>query len=213
MKDRIIKRAFLFYSLAKEYKELYDILDSAEKLDTYKDRESLLEKKLKRISSGSSRIVYSYNNDIVVKFAKNEKGIAQNKAESNIKIKSKYVNKVIDKSKKYNWITCAYLDDLKEKDFKELIGYSFKDISECFLYSLKKLSDSKYKKPKNFDEISKTSFYKDILNIAEKYKLMPGDLSRISSWKKKNNNPVLVDMGLTKKVYDDYYDSSEESES
>jgi hypothetical protein len=40
---------------------------------------------------------------------------------------------------------------------------------------------------------------------------MPGDLSRISSWKKRDNKPVLVDMGLTKKVFDDYYDSSEES--
>ena len=207
----IIKKAEIFYSLAKSSKELYDILNEVESLETYKEREDLLEKKFKRISSGSSRIVYSYNDDIVIKFAKNKKGVAQNKAESKIKNNSRYINKVIDNSKKYNWITTAYLDNLTEKEFKELIGYNFKDVGECILYSLKDVFDEKVKKPKNFDEISKISFFKDIVNIAKEHKLIPGDLCRISSWKKKNNNPVLVDMGLTKKVFEEYYDSSEKS--
>jgi hypothetical protein len=44
--------------------------------------------------------------------------------------------------------------------------------------------------------------------IGEKFKLMPGDLARISSWGTKDNQPILIDAGLTKDVFAEFYESS-----
>ena len=51
----------------------------------------------------------------ILKLAKNDKGIAQNKAESHPKVKSKYINKILAYSKKYTWIETVYLDKMTEK--------------------------------------------------------------------------------------------------
>ena len=42
--------------------------------------------------------------------------------------------------------------------------------------------------------------------IGNLFNLMPGDMSRISSFGQKNNIPVLIDAGLTKKIFDQYYE-------
>ena len=46
------------------------------------------EANLQHISSGSSRVIYK-SGDKAIKLAKNDRGVAQNKAEANPKMKSK----------------------------------------------------------------------------------------------------------------------------
>ena len=66
---------------------------------------------------------------------------------------------------------------------------------------------------KNFDEVAKSEIYKEMKRIGEKFKLMPGDIARISSWGTKDGRPVLIDAGLTKDVFDEFYDDSSSSKS
>ena len=66
--------------ISEEYPESWNIEDF-KKLTSFNARVKYCEEKLRRISSGSSRIVYKIDDQKVLKLAKNKKGIAQNNQE------------------------------------------------------------------------------------------------------------------------------------
>ncbi|MEK6880284.1 MAG: hypothetical protein AABY22_11780 [Nanoarchaeota archaeon] len=216
--DKLFELIDAFYSLASaeklptDSKDLKVILQNIEGLESYAARKKYAERNLKHLSSGSSRIVYLTSGKTIVKLAKNDKGLAQNKAETNPKMKSKFLNKVIGHAKDYSWMETYFLEKITVKDFKKMTNLDFSDFVEAVSYGLKNISGSSERtKPKNFDEVSKSNIYKEIKRIGDKFKLLPGDLGRISSWGEKDGHPVLIDAGLTKTVYADYYDDSSSS--
>jgi hypothetical protein len=213
--DKILKLADFFYALAKgeelpaNSKDLKTVLKNIEKLETHGARKKYAEKNLKHLSSGSSRIVYLTSDKTIIKLAKNDKGLAQNEAESNPKMKSKFINRTISSAKNNSWMQTHYLDKISVKDFEEMTGLDFDDFGDSIRYGLKNVSGhSDKKKPKNFDEVSKSEIYKEMKKIGDKNKLMGGDLARISSWGKKDGHPVLIDAGLTKEVFSEFYEST-----
>lgn len=213
--NKLLRKAEMFYLLASESeklpedsKDLKTVFKNLDSLETYQARKKYAEKNLKHLSSGSSRIVYKASDGTIIKLAKNDKGIAQNKAEANPKMKSKFLNKIIGYSKNYVWIQTHFLKKIKVGDFEEMTGLDFNDFGDNISYGLKNISESDKKKPDSFDEVSKSDIYKEICRIAKKFKLMPGDLVRISSWGTKDDLPILIDAGLTKDVYEDFYDDS-----
>lgn len=211
---KLVKLANLFYAIAADKEELPEnsdnqktILKNIEGLETYKARVDYAEKNLKRLSSGSSRVVYILPDDSVLKLAKNDRGLAQNKAESNPKMKSKFLNKIIRKADNHAWINTTYLDKITEKEFEKLTDVNFKDFGKAIKYGLKSLSGSTKKKPENFEDIEKTKLYSELYRLGKEFKLLPGDMARISSWGCRDNHPVLLDAGLTKDIFDKYYDT------
>lgn len=209
----IIKLANRFYVMAKseelpaDSKDAKTVLSNIEKLETYAARVKYAEKNLDHLSSGSSRVVYKLEDGSILKLAKNDRGLAQNKVEGNPKMKSPFLNKLIKKAKNHAWINMTFLDKITEKEFEKMAGIKFGDFGEAINFGLKDVSDSPdKKKPKNFDEVSKTKIYKELVRVGKEFKLMPGDMARISSWGTKDNHPVLIDAGLTKEIFDKYYD-------
>ena len=212
--DKLLRQADYFCKLAtssealpEDSKELKTILSNLEGLESYNARKKYAENNLKHLSSGSSRIVYKTSDGTIIKLAKNDKGLAQNKAECNPKMKSKFLNKVIDHAKDYCWMQTHYLDKITAKEFEKMTGLNFDEFGDAIGYGLKTISGNKDReKPENFDEVSKSEIYRELTRIGKQCKLMPGDLSRISSWGTKDGKPVLIDAGLTKDVYDKFYD-------
>lgn len=208
---KLLKFASYFEALAaaeaeelpENSKDLKTILKNIDKLKTFHARKKYAEKNLKHLSSGSSRIVYLTADKTVIKLAKNEKGIAQNKAEINHKIKSKYINKIISSSKDNVWMQTHFLKKITEKQFKKLTDINFNDFGDAIRYEFKKEKS----KPDEFDSISETSFFKEIKKIIKENSLATGDIIRISSWGQKDNYPILLDTGLTSKIYKDYYET------
>ena len=205
----------MFYSLAAgeelpaDSDDLKTVLNNIEGLETYAARKKYAERNLEHLSSGSARIVYLTPSKTIVKLAKNDKGIAQNEAESNPEMKSKYLNKVISRSKNNAWVEVCYLEKITEKDFEEMTGLKFEDFGDSIRYGLKKVSGNTDKdKPENFDEVAKSDIYKEMKDVGEKFKLLPGDMARISSWGEKDGQPVLIDAGLTRDIFDEYYEDS-----
>lgn len=216
--NKILRFATMFYSIAASEKlpanstDLSTVLKNIEQLETYQARIKYAEDNLSHLSSGSSRITYSTKNDTVIKLAKNDKGIAQNEAESNPKMKSKYLNKIYGHAPNHAWLEVDYLDKITEKDFKEMTDLEFEDFGKSIRYGLRDVSGNTDKdKPKKFDEVLKSDIYKEMKEIGEKFKLMPGDLARISSWGCKNGKPILIDSGLTSEVFEDFYEDSSSS--
>jgi hypothetical protein len=213
--DKLLKLANFFHALATSElmpassKDLKTVLKNLEGLENYNTRKEYAEKNLEHLSSGSSRIVYLTDNKTIVKLAKNDKGLAQNKAESNPEMKSKFINEVLDHAKNYSWIETHYLEKITVKDFKEMTGLDFDDFGEAIRYGLKNISGNTDKeKPKNFDKVEKSEIYKEMKKIGQQFQLLGGDIARISSWGVKDNHPVLIDAGLTKAVFNKYYDDS-----
>lgn len=209
---KISRMVDIFYILAEVEKlpensnDLKTILKNIECLDTFMARKKYAEKNLSHLSSGSSRLVYLTGEKTVIKMAKNDKGIAQNKAETNPKMKSKYLNKILSHAKDYSWLETNFLEKITTKEFEDMTDISFEDFCESISYGLKDVSSSSKKKPKNFDKIKKSDIYKEIDRIGTEFDLMPGDIERISSWGTKDGVPILIDAGLTKKVYKEFYE-------
>lgn len=218
--NKLLRFAEMFYSLAtseeipEDSKDLNVVLSNLEKLETYAARKKYAEKNLKHLSSGSSRIVYLTPNKTVLKLAKNDKGLAQNKAEANPEMKSKFLNEVIKHAGNDCWMETHYLDKITGKEFEEMTKIPFSDFDEAIRFGLKNVSEnSELKKPKNFDQVSKSEIYREMKRIGEKFKLMPGDLARISSWGTKEGRPILIDAGLTADVFANFYEDSDSSKS
>jgi hypothetical protein len=213
--NKLLRFATLFYSMAAgeelpaDSEDLQTVLGNLESLETYTARKDYAERNLKHLSSGSSRIVYLTPGETIIKLAKNDKGIAQNGAEANPKMKSKYLNKILSCAANNVWLETQFLNKVTEKEFEEMTGLKFNDFGEAIRYGLKDVSgNSDKKKPDNFQEVEKSDIYKEMKSIGEKFKLMPGDLARISSWGEKDGKPVLIDAGLTQGVYEDFYEDS-----
>lgn len=210
--DFLLKMADKFFSLAATKEELPEnsddqktILKNLEKLETFAARVKYAEKNLKRLGAGSSRVVFVLPDENILKLAKNDRGIEQNEVESNPKMKSKILNKILGKAKNHAWIITQYLDKIKEKEFEEMTGINFKDFGSAISYGLQDVADTTRKKPKCFDEVSDSFVYKELERLGEKFSLLPGDMIRISSWGCRDGHPVLIDAGLTKAIFDKYY--------
>jgi hypothetical protein len=190
-----------------------DILKELSSLETFKDRIEFAEKHLEHLSSGSSRLIYKTPEGQVLKLAKNERGIAQNIAEANPKMISKFINKTLKADKNGVWKISPYLEKITEKQFEEMVGVPFKDFSEAISYGLQDVSGNSHQKPKGFQAVSETEFYQELVSIGKKFHLMGGDLGRISSMGKEEDHPVLLDTGLTRQIYDQYYDTGRKTKS
>jgi hypothetical protein len=214
--DKLLRLANMFYALASESEELPPnsdnlkaVLSNLEKLETYAARKKYAEANLKHLSSGSARIVYLTPSKTIVKLAKNDKGVAQNQAEANPKMKSKYLNPIISCARNHAWCETHFLDKITVKDFEEMTGLNFDDFGLAIRYGLRNVSGNTDKeKPERFDEVAKSDIYKEMKDIGEKFKLLPGDMARISSWGTKDGKPVLIDAGLTRDIFDKFYEDS-----
>lgn len=213
--NKLLRFANMFYSLAAgeelpaDSDDLKVVLANLEQLETYNARKKYAERNLKHLSSGSSRIVYLTPGKTIIKLAKNDKGIAQNKAEANPEMKSKYLNQIINCAKNYCWCETHYLEKITEKEFEEMTGLKFEEFGDALRYGLKNVSGNKdVEKPENFEQVSKSDIYKELKDIGERFKLLPGDIARISSWGTKDGRPVLIDAGLTRDIYDEFYEES-----
>jgi hypothetical protein len=108
--NKLLRFSKMFYALATseeipaDSKDLKTVLKNIEHLETYQARKTYAEKNLEHLSSGSSRIVYLTPNKTIIKMAKNDKGIAQNKAEANPEMKASFLNKILSHAGNYAWI-------------------------------------------------------------------------------------------------------------
>lgn len=167
--------------------------------------------KLKKIGEGSSRIVFDLDDGYVLKLAKNTKGFEQNMQDGDWGKHRMYPNllpelKDVDSSDDVAWVVIKKAEKITEKQFEALTKINFKTFSkalnEKYLYlngKVKKMTDE-YEKL-----IDDSEFLQDVIDMMMSFDMLPGDMTRISSWGKVGNNAVLVDSGLTQTVFNTHY--------
>ncbi len=122
----------------------FDVLN---KLRKFKDKKDYIASHLKFIGEGSSRIVYRVDKEKVIKLAKNRLGQKQNKVEiEKCKNYPGCFANVYEVDPKAYWMEAEIATPIKEKDFKNLYGVSFADISMFIITLVLKSAKNKMEK-------------------------------------------------------------------
>jgi hypothetical protein len=176
------------------------------------------EEHLKRISSGSSRIVYKIDDEKVLKLAKNKKGLAQNEIESGhsqYQDLSDVTARVFAYDENGLWIEMELARKLTPSEFKRITGFQFKDYV-AVIHNYGNDVHAGRKKGYNMPvdkaisaAMWENEFTYDVLQYIGNYELPVGDLERLNSYGivKRNGHDaiVLIDYGLIADVYQSYY--------
>lgn len=135
----------------------------------------------KCIGMGSGRMVFDLDNGYVVKVARNQKGIGQNKAEYKIALTddSGLFAKISSVSKRFGMLIMNKAD--KIKDISYVWNY-FNVKNNHELFKLKKLQD-----------------------ISSRHDLLLWDFGRSVNWGQIDGKPVIIDYGYTREVRRRFY--------
>lgn len=203
--------------VVEDYPQQFDMKHFKE-LKTFKDRIAYCEANLKRLASGSSRIVYQIDNQKVLKLAKNEKGIAQNEAEYDVYKHSYYgeeiATQIFDIEDHSLWVESEFATKVTPNAFKQYIdGVDFKNFAHYLQYKIfENQGKTRYMSapsPEISEKLDNNEFTQNLINTALEMDLVAGDLTRISSYGIVNrggeNHLVLTDSGATGHVISTYY--------
>lgn len=203
--------------LDEDYPPSFD-MEEFKSLSSFNKRIKYCESNLKRISSGSSRIVYAIDDEKVLKLGKNSKGLSQNEIEieyGQYRDLDDIVAKIFDYQENWLWVEMELARKLKVADFKRITGFNFKDF--CIAITNYGNQVNKHKNtltyPKLDEEIIEAmwedEFMYGIFSFIGNYDLPVGDLTRLNSygWVKRDGEDhiVIIDYGLTHDVYGSYY--------
>ncbi len=207
--------------------ELFEALPSYAKRKQY-----IIKTGLRQIGKGSGRIVYNIDNEYVLKFAWNKKGLAQNKEEISFyndgalgEIRNIFSKlETYDKNGFYN--IQEYCSKVKASYFKENTGINFK-LFEMYVNSIEhnvynnslnfvdflKEAEGAFFNPEEKNVIEITEWGNFLTNCIQKIEQDGFDIS-VADFKglrnfgvNKEGNVVIVDYGLNEEIYNTMYNT------
>lgn len=202
--------------ISEIYPESWNI-DEFKKLSSFNARVKYCEEKLKRISSGSSRIVYQIDEEKVLKLAKNQKGVAQNEQEiqwGNDGYYGDILAKVFDYDENNLWVEMELARRINPRKFQEIIGVPLKEYE---YYLTKKVNEYQGKptfrhltvEPKYEEILENNEFVDKLISFIMDTDSPLGDYGRLSSFgivtRDGQDTIVVIDYGLNTDVYDTFY--------
>jgi hypothetical protein len=202
--------------LQEDYPSNFD-LEEFSKLTSFKKRIQYCQERLKRISSGSARIVYMVDDTKVLKIAKNEKGLNQNDVEvsySNYHDIKDITAQVFAYDNNDLWVEMELARKVTPKIFESIVGFSFDDYCEALDKYFERVNPQRARTRSNIDQekydaMWENEFIYDIFTFIGAYETPVGDLKRLNSYGlvKRNGEDtiVLIDYGITWDGLDTYY--------
>lgn len=192
-------------------------------ITTFKKKLDYAKNHLKRISSGSSRVVFMIDNEKVLKIAKNKKGLAQNNVECDQFLQNYNITaRVFKEGESVQhlgpfWIEMEFAKRVSPKSFKKITGFSIEEIYSYIQYFDQLQNPFKYKNSRyriNIsdelkDRCSENEFVQEIIDLIYSYDMEPGDFGKLNSYGEviRNGKPaiVLIDFGFSRLVANDFY--------
>jgi len=199
----------------EDYPSTFD-MEHFKTLKSFNQRVKYCQDNLKRISSGSSRIVYMIDDTKVLKLAKNPKGIAQNDVEieySQYHDISDVVAKTFDNQIDGLWVEMELARKVTKSSFKNITGYSFEEyVMAIHNHGIDSGNGRGYKysiDKELLEQMWEDSFMYEMFSFIGNYALPTGDLERLSSYgivtRNGGDTVVMIDYGLTNEIYSGYY--------
>ena len=206
-----------FYNdISESYPELWNKREF-ENLNKFSEKFKYALTHLKKISSGSSRIVFKIDNEKVLKLAKNKRGLAQNRTESDGMMRNYDVTaRTFDTDKKDMmdigpaWVEMEFAKKVTSPNrFKQITGVDIKEIEPYLDHIISKTTYGSILATERIKELDNLEFMEDLLRLVADFDMGTGDVGRISSWGEVSRNGVpamvLIDFGLTNDVYKQFY--------
>jgi hypothetical protein len=184
--------------------------ETFESIKSYSGKLDYAKQRLKRIGSGSARVVFQVDNDKVLKIAKNKKGLAQNSVESEYYLQNyDIIARVFDTDNDDFWLEMEYARKLTPTRFKEITEIDIKKLWH-FLWYKKEGKKTSGISDEEIELYEENEFIINLMELVFDYQMpIPADLSRISSYGEVKRDGksavVLVDFGLTQSVWYQYY--------
>lgn len=192
-------------------------------LGSYAARVKYCQERLKKIGSGSSRVVFAVDDEKVLKVAKNRKGIAQNQEEMQ-EWKQDYgcFAKVYEASEDGIFLEMQAARKAKPSDFKRLTGYGFDVMCAWIAYtaSLYMPRQRFMTRDTQYDALFNSDKWQEGLDnynifwyihdyMCDAMDIAYGDYTRLSSWgvvsEGGEERLVLIDFGLSEEIFNNYY--------
>jgi hypothetical protein len=169
---------------------------------------------LGKLGAGSSRAVFKIDDEKVLKIALNEKGLEQNREESEYYKQEYRINaKVFDVDHDDYWLEMEVAKKVSPKRFEELTGISIKTLY-YYLQDLHQRQTNRrvFSIPLTSDDIDKiqnNDWVVDLMDFIYDYQYpIPGDFQKISSYGEvlRDGVPtiVLIDFGFSESVSQTY---------
>lgn len=170
------------------------------------------------IGRGSSRICFQLDDERILKFAYNKKGIAQNEEEFRLcndsfaTITPNVFHELSD-TENFTFIVSEYVLPAKESDFDAICGVDF----TTFTHVIKTVESwynprvrSRYLTDEDVEQLCNDSDdIREFVDYISNYQPVTGDMMRISNYGivSRNNQAciVLLDSGLTQEIYNNFY--------
>jgi hypothetical protein len=201
-------------NLEEDYPEMFK-MDEFKTLTTFKERIRYCEAFLERIAAGSSRIVYKVDDKMVLKLAKNKKGLAQNEVEADTSESlGVLVAKVYNFDENYLWVEMEQARKMSKGDFKRITGFSFEDYSKAIHnYSIDTVNPRGSRVPGPSEEVLEAMWEDETINgmlqYMPDYDVPAGDLMRTSTYgvvdREWGEDVVLIDYGFNLNVHQNHY--------
>lgn len=208
-------------TLLEDYPSHFD-MEHFKSLTSFKDRIAYCQENLKKIAAGTSRIVYKIDDTKVLKLAKNNKGIAQNKIEYDLNGRNDWyagiLADVLDTDGNGLWVEMELAIPAKNSDFEKYLGYDLDVILDYleymyWMYIKHDKERAEFTKPDDstMEDIveHQDGFVGELVNMMAEHKINPADFGKKSSYGVVNREGhptlVLIDFGLTDEVYGTYY--------
>ena len=168
------------------------------------------------VGNGSSRMVFQIDDGTVLKLAKNEKGVAQNRVEGEYwKRNYDIFPKIYEQDEDNLWIRCEYVLPAKAADFKKCLGVSFKDVCAFMESEMSRWSRYGYRESMSYEECGRlvdehpTGFFCDLESWMSNAQVTDRDVMYLRNWglamRDGQAMPVYLDHGLNQDVFDRYY--------
>lgn len=187
-----------------------------EKIQSFTGKLRYANERLQKLASGSGRAVFKIDEQKVLKIAKNKKGLAQNKVESDWSLNSyEILAETFDIGEDVKgvgpfWVEMELAKKITKSRFKQLVGIPIDAVYE-YLYEFHG-TPPVYRRVMSDEEAAayhENPFIIELMDVVGNYDMSIGDLWRTSTYGEvvRDGKPavVLVDFGLTKTVWNDYY--------
>ena len=186
---------------------------------SFAERVRYCEARLGRIAQGSSRIVYRVDDEKVLKLAKNQKGVAQNKVEYRLGTEPYYTcfADVYEYDENGLWVEMEVCQKAKKSDFKKIYVVPFEVLCCMMTDFANNMGRGRFNQYSDYRNIvqqvwdGEENDLQDLFMSVQEYiggEMLTGvgDLCRLSSWGiNSDGHFILIDYGLDDDVWEQYY--------
>lgn len=201
-----------FYSELKEDFPIGWSKDEFDKMSSFSGKLKYANERLRKMASGSGRVVYDIDGKQVIKIAKNKKGLAQNGVEGEPYLQNyDIVAKVFDRGDEVQdigpfFVVMELAKKVTRRRFEALTGVGLDDL-DWYLREMRSRFSSMPATMK--EKLNNNEFIMDLTSLTGDYDMSTGDMGRLSTYGEvvREGQPkiVLVDFGLTSGVWNDFY--------